>query len=59
MRDSHPIHKYYTNHSFVNVLQILKEKSSKERAKRQEGRSCARRRRNSFDEAKQFANAKE
>ena len=33
MLDSLPIHQYYTNPQFFNVLQIMKEKSSKRKAK--------------------------
>ena len=33
MLNSHPIHQYYTNPPFCNVLQIMKEKSSKRKAK--------------------------
>ena len=52
MLDSHPIHQYYTDPQFCNVLQILKEKSIK-----LEGTTLPRRR-NIFTEAKKFAKAK-
>ena len=64
MLDSYLIQQYYTNLPFCNVLQIMKEKSSKERGERHKDRSCAQgtaspRRRNSFAEAKgSFADAK-
>ena len=33
MLDSHPIHQYYTNPSFCNVLEIMNENQAKEELK--------------------------
>ena len=48
MPDSHPIHQYYTNSPFGNVLQNMKEKQAKEELNdrkekpEQEGKICRR-----------------
>ena len=61
MLDSHPIHQYYTNPSFCNVLQIMNENQAKEELKYKKAESAAKellsspRRRPTFALAKWFA----
>ena len=61
MLDSHPIHQYYTNPSFFNVLQIMNENQAKEELKDKkvesavEELSSSPRRRLTFSLAKRFA----
>ena len=41
MLDSHPIHQYYNNPSFCNVLQIMNENQAKEELKDKKAESTA------------------